>query len=164
MAGKRMKLSMSMNLFSYNPVYGSTIDNWVGAVRDVESLKAEIRNKIKMWYTDPLDIETPNAVLIKSLIELFNDIDPETEKVYRIKLTDRFIFDYVEQSRIDTINVEDAAQTDDPERGVWLLLLLCTWRTFIQKMVGPIPGVNFNITIAGCVATCMRLGIEVELT
>jgi hypothetical protein len=43
-----------------------------------------------------------------------------------------------------------------------LLLLLGTYRAFIEKKPGMIPGLNGNITIPGAVFTCFRLGIGVE--
>jgi ABC-type polysaccharide/polyol phosphate export permease len=57
--------------------------------------------------------------------------------------------------------VTDAAQAVI-DNGLWTLMLANTWRSVIQQYVGPIIGFNWNITVPGIVATCLRLNVPVE--
>ncbi len=51
----------------------------------------------------------------------------------------------------------------DVESGIIHCLMMNAYRAMCQQLTGPIPGYNFNITIAGIVAIAMRLGVNVDL-
>lgn len=159
MAGKMMRLRMTDNIFSMTPVDRKTIANWQKRI-DVPVLRAALIQAIHpataetIWF----DYEDPRA--IGSYIDAVNDIVVGLPTLTRARL-DSFCFQGLTQDTIMSQLVTHAAEPAI-DRGLWLLMLINTWRAIIEERVGPIIGFPFNITIPGIVATCMRLNVDVN--
>jgi hypothetical protein len=160
MAGKRMKLSMSMPVFSLNPVYKPTLDNWEEAISDIEYLKESLVSELRKITANIVNVNWLDPRFMQSLVELTYTMDNESGLILKTS-HDAIRINSTGYSDFMSATINDVAQ-ESIESGLWFMMVLNTYRAMIMKQVGPMPGLNFNITIAGIVATCLRLNVAVD--
>jgi len=159
MAGKRMKLKMDMPIFSMSPVDRKVLGNWA-LVIDMEALQTALKKEIQTATAQTVWFDFVDHRQVGSVVEIVNQMILGLPLLLRTRKGE-FAFHGFPIDGVREATVNDAAQsTIDP--GLWLLMILNTWRSMITQLSGPAIGFDFNITIAGIVATCLRLGVDVQ--
>lgn len=159
MAGKRMKLSMQMPVFSTSPVDRKVLINWEPAV-DIVDLRLKLIEAIHEATGKTIWIDFDDERQVSTLVAYVNEIQNGLPLLLRVR-RGKFSFHGFMLEHILATTVEHTAMPSI-EDGLKLLMLINTWRAMINKQAGPAIGFNFNITIAGIVATCLRLGVQVD--
>jgi hypothetical protein len=158
MANTRQKLSGDMRIFTTNLIDRRVFITWENAIPDMNVLREALRREVKTFCTQRIDVCYMDARFLQSLAEAYDEMDdglPIKLDARRdgIKIAGSRESEFI-QLRIDDLN--------ELPFGIWYMLVLNTWRAMVQKKSGPMPGVNFNITIAGIVFTCLRLNVPIE--
>lgn len=161
MAGRRMKLKMDMPVFSTIPVDRKVIASWQGAIPAIDRLDAALAGAWHEVCKNDLRIQWNDHRVAGSIAEVSSMLCRLQPLGLRLLAGNEFEINGTRQDRISTVQVQDVAQVDI-DLGVWALMILNTYRTMIQQLTGPMIGFNFNITIAGVVATCLRLGVDID--
>lgn len=170
MAGKRKNPTMQDAIFSMSPVDRKTLNNWRPHI-NIHALEAAIRFKLTTAEADiytalgeGVSIHYTDHRQVASVAEVLGLIYPHTAANLYIKPVKGRLWevDGVGEEIVGTMVDVAAAAKPDIESGLELLMILNTYRAMIQELTGPMLGFNFNITIAGIVTTCMRLGVPVN--
>ncbi len=161
MAGKRMKLRMDMPLFSTIPVDRRTLYSWSFAIESEDRLMEALAAAMKEASKEPLTLNWLDGRAIGSIVQLADEIDKFGTLTIHTKWASQFGINGTTERRLLEMEVNDVAQVEI-DSGAWVMMILGTYRAINCKLTGPIVGLNFNITVAGIVATCLRLGVPVE--
>lgn len=164
MAGKRMKVSMDDASFAHGGLQQRTIDNWANYVSAPNLLGERIAHTLRNYLRDAdakltpaFSIEAPSSKVVANLSESIEEIAPGERIMYRFQHDPAF--------RFNDSNVPDILKTTGnnlPNPTLIPLLLIGTYRAFIQRKQGPLFGLDWGITIAGCVTTCVGLGVAIH--
>lgn len=160
MAGKRMTITDDMPFLSLKPMQIQTINNWSPCFTMLGALEAGIKRATeKTWaaqYVMEIESASPHIVyrLLDSLIEI------TTEPTYKIE------YKYTESrnSKFNGVGEDEllmcTSNRFDPL--VIPILMIGTYRAFIQRKAGPIPGLNMSITVAGARLVNNALGLPFD--
>lgn len=170
MAGKKMKLSTEMTAFAREPLHQRTVVNWRESVVGIEDLRERIAKQLLLWLRHQADkmqdvfFAHTNAEAVGFIMQQMDRIcfAHGVHRDFRIRFLHSSTFE-IDHTRLNEfLELPLSKVSWDSTDGINLMLLLLTYRTFIEEKVTPIPGLPFNITIPGCVYTCFRLGVGVE--
>lgn len=159
MAGKLKMPTMESPLFSLNPVDRKTLNNWRPQI-DEAQLRIRLIDLMNMF--PQITIEYNDSRQLGNLIETLQEVQGlYTNTTFKAILsTDCSINGFACYKALDhtVLTVANGATPD----AIMILLVANTYRAIVQELTGPIPGYNFNVTIAGIVALCMRFGVPIH--
>lgn len=163
MAGKLMRISKDDPLFGSTLLQPRTITNWSQEVSDTRALDEAIRDMLDSWVSGKPDvrhfsIQGPNRKIVSKLLDELAEIIPPQPITIQFTPNDHFIFERLGKATIFTATGNDMTTH---AYDLIPLLLIGTHRAFVQKQAGFMLGLDWGITIAGCVVTCDTLGIKV---
>lgn len=162
MAGKLMRISRDDQLFGNTLLQPRTISNWSQEVSNTHALDVAITLALAKWVERQEEIhfslQGPNRKIVSKLLDELAEIVPPKPTVIQFTPNETFMFGQLDKATIFT-----ATGNDMTPHAIDLipLLLIGTHRAFVQKQAGFMLGLDWGITIAGCVVTCDTLGIKV---
>lgn len=167
MAGKKMRVTPNDMAFATSPLQFKTVQNWSQSVLDIDMLEMGIKRELNDWIAER-DVTRERHLRIKAVDTiLFGFLCEQMALLTGAEIIGHFILN--PDTIINETDVHRELMRTSVSAIDWakaspfkLLLLIGTYRTIIQRTAGIIPGLDGNITIAGCVYTCFRLGVPVE--
>lgn len=164
--GRPMKIKTTDPLFQPTALQQSTVYNWASRVSDTSHLDMCIKASFAKWFSNPnnnfenlhFTVDAPNPRLISLLLADVLELLPDAYARLEYKQSDRFVFN--DASLTDLF--ESSSVSMGARNAVLPLLLIGTHRVFVRRMIGTMWSQDWNISIAGCVSTCVSLGIAVS--
>jgi len=153
-----------MEAFTYSMIHKRTLEAWSEGI-DTNELTSKLRSAIVRVTTETIDIQTQNPRLYGALMEIIGNIIPGLPVLIRMRndpsaTAPASKWDGVEESELTRWTLLDLSGQGN-NKAIQLLMMCATYRGLILQQMGPIPGLGFNLTIAGMIATCMMIGIAV---
>ena len=163
MAGRRMKLFPTDPAFVRAPLQQRTVENWSRALLNPDELQERARVMMGNWLdhksalNEPhFTLEGPNPDLMANLMQGVNDL-------YGIvRVTFEFIHRPIVRINHTTEDEFMVLPCQNDNVGIMPLMLIGMHRSLLRRQYGFFPGLQWNISIAGAVATAMGLGGMIE--
>lgn len=156
MSNRRMKIYTTDFLFSTIGVQTKTAENWSRAVLNAEELRTNMATILKNWFEiHELHIEDPGTKFSGWLGHELSQITGGRIK-YTVAARPEF--------RINGVGPEELlnmTQQSDKQMAVLPLTIAGLHRVFFRCHGGHLPGVDWCMSMPGCVITAISLGGQI---
>lgn len=170
MPGKKMTLSLDMPAFARQPLHARTVAGW-SEMLDIDDLRVALKEYLLMHYKEdePLSYGAPNRLFPMFIIDMLCTL---TEKPILLRFTrtgsnagnmiDSALIQIGDMS-MTNLCFTSLGEFNWEHREATHLMCFATYNALVLRSAGAIPGTNHNITIAGAIATALKLNVPVYM-